>query len=182
MSYFPGHNNDYCVRMIVLLAFVVLVFLESPVMATGRLDFLLDDEFFGRDELVKWAGYGEEKLSTVEIGGKLLCHGGDARNKNSIDPVSGATVAIFCGKNAKTKSSWAKGSTDSTGSFLIDLPSHLHAIPNLEKICHVKVVGLPKTSPCCSRKHKPIKLTSSTGEGIRSYTTNNIHLVPHKHT
>ncbi|GFQ06803.1 hypothetical protein PHJA_002824300 [Phtheirospermum japonicum] len=163
-----------------MILLVFLVFLESPVIGTGRLDFLFDDEFLGRDDLVKWAGYGEEKLSTVEIGGKLLCHGGGAIVNPY--PVSGATVCVFCGKNSKMKKSWAKGSTDSSGSFLIDLPSHLHAIPNLEKTCHVRVVRLPKTSPCCSRKHKPIKLSSSMGEGIRSYTTNNIHLMPHKHT
>lgn len=89
-------------------------------------------------------------------------------------------MAVFCGTNGKTKKSWAKGSTGSYGEFLIDLPSHLHAIPNLEKICLVKVLHLPKSSPCgraFTGKHKRIKLTS-IGEGIRTYTTHNIDLIP----
>ncbi|KAK6124750.1 hypothetical protein DH2020_041502 [Rehmannia glutinosa] len=171
----------------ILFVFIVLVFLESPtIIATGKFNILA--EFSGREELVQWAGYGEEKLSTVEIGGRLLCHGGGARHKSTASihpyPVSGATVAVFCGTRGNIKKSWVKGSTDSFGNFLIDLPSHLHAIPNLEKICHVKVVHLPKSCTCrqpfTGKHYKPIKLTS-IGEGIRSYTTHDIHLMPHKH-
>ncbi|KAI3456586.1 hypothetical protein Pfo_013249 [Paulownia fortunei] len=180
MSYFLGHN-DFAK---IIFVFILFVFLESPAIAAGKLDLLA--ELSGREELVKWAGYGEEKLSTVVIGGKLLCHGAGAKEKTSVHPypVSGATVAVFCGTSGKMKKSFVKGSTDRSGDFLIDLPSHLHAIPNLEKICHVKVVNLPKSSPCrqpCIGKHKPIKLTS-IGEGIRGYTTHNIHLMPPRHT
>ncbi|XWS19276.1 hypothetical protein CRYUN_Cryun31cG0001800 [Craigia yunnanensis] len=32
--------------------------------------------------------------------------------------------------------------------FLIDLPSHLHGIPNLQKICAVKVLRIPSNSMC----------------------------------
>lgn len=39
-----------------------------------------------REESVNWAGYGEEKLSTVVIDGKVICH-----NKASMrmNPISG---------------------------------------------------------------------------------------------
>lgn len=98
-------------------------------------------------------------------------------------------MAMLCGTsegkmkmkmNTKTmKYSWtARGSTDSSGEFQIDVPSHLHAIPNLEKICHVRVVHLPTTCPCGGKAQmKPIKL-ASIGEGIRNYTTADIHLMP----
>ncbi|GER33811.1 pollen Ole e 1 allergen and extensin family protein [Striga asiatica] len=174
-SYF----DDFVKSKMFFFIIIVLVFLERPAMAARKSDFLADLFPTGRNEMVKWAGYGEDKLSTVVIGGKIICHGGDNIEKDS-NPVSGATVAVLCGSSRKRKKSWARTGTDDSGNFLIDLPSHLHAIPNLEKICHIKVVRLPKTSPCCSmRKHKSIKLTSNA-DGIRSYTTKDIHLKPHK--
>ncbi|KAG8385886.1 hypothetical protein BUALT_Bualt03G0091700 [Buddleja alternifolia] len=178
MSHFLGHKTF--VKMF-FFVFIVLIFLETPTIARGRLDLLA--ELSSRDELVDWAGYGEEKLSTVVIDGKLLCHA----DNTSIHPypISGASVAVICGTSRKTKKSWGKSRTDSYGDFVIDLPSHLHAIPNLEKICCVKVVHLPTSSPCqksVTRKHKGIEL-ASIREGIRSYTAHNIHLMPpHKHT
>ncbi|KAL0282355.1 UNVERIFIED_CONTAM: hypothetical protein Sradi_7263700 [Sesamum radiatum] len=170
------------VKMI-FLVFVVLVFLGSPAIATGKLDLLA--ELYGREEMVKWAGYGDEKLSTVLIDGKLLCRGSGGNDEAY--PVSGATVGVFCGARGKAKQAWSKGSTDSYGEFVIDVPSHLHAIPNLEKICHVKVVHLPTSSPCrqlCIGKHKWMMRLSSVGDGTRTYTTNNIRLMmpPQKHT
>ncbi|PIN09183.1 hypothetical protein CDL12_18235 [Handroanthus impetiginosus] len=186
MNHIFGHNS---ITRMIFIIFAVFVFLETPAIAsTGELSLSAAAELLsGSEELVKWAGYGEEKLSTVVVGGKLLCHGSGAKERTTVHPypVSGATVAVLCGKSGtRTKKSWAKGSTDSSGNFLIDLPSHLHAIPNLEKICHIKVVHLPKGSPCrqaCTRKLKRMELTSF-GEGIRSYTTHNIHLTPQKHT
>ncbi|GER52835.1 pollen Ole e 1 allergen and extensin family protein [Striga asiatica] len=181
MGCFLGQNN-FAKSMMFLFVFIVLVSMEWSAMAAQESDFLADIFSSGRDEMVQWAGYGEEKLSTVVIGGKILCSGGGAGEKTDSYPVSGARVAVLCGSRSKRKKTWAKTDTDSSGNFLIDLPSRLHAIPNLEKICHIKVVHLPKSSSCrLVRKHNPIQLTSNT-DGIRSYTTNNIHLMPHKHT
>ncbi|CAI9756683.1 unnamed protein product [Fraxinus pennsylvanica] len=132
-----------------------------------------------REDSVNWAGYGEEKLSTVVINGKVICH---SKASMRMNPISGASVAVLCGTNGATSKSWAEGTTDDHGEFFIDLPSHLHAIPNLESICCVKVHHLPESSPCrqsFTEKHKGIKLTS-IGEGIRTYTTHNIRLMPHK--
>ncbi|KAL0363117.1 UNVERIFIED_CONTAM: hypothetical protein Scaly_1266900 [Sesamum calycinum] len=95
-----------------------------PAIATGKLDLLA--ELYGREEMVKWAGYGDEKLSTVLIDGKLLCRGSGGNDEAY--PVSGATVGVFCGARGKAKQAWSKGSTDSYGEFVIDVPSHLHAI------------------------------------------------------
>nr|GEW68142.1 non-classical arabinogalactan protein [Tanacetum cinerariifolium] len=136
------------------------------------------------DELTRLAGYGEEKLSTVVVVGTLLC-----------DAFLRALVGVSCRrrttlnrKTSRTKSSnWVviKGKTDEYGDFHIDLPSHLHAIPNIEKRCFVRVFGLPKKSPChqsalTNHKHKRIELLSSSGNGIRAYSTRGIHLTTHK--
>ncbi|KAG8365334.1 hypothetical protein BUALT_Bualt18G0093900 [Buddleja alternifolia] len=176
ISRFLGHN-----ALVNMIFFVFIIFvLQTPAVANGNEDKLAELSS-KEEELVRWASYGEEKLSTVVISGKLLCHSA-AKDKLSSHPhpVSGASVAVFCGTSGRKKKSWARGSTSSYGEFLIDLPSHLHAIPNLEKICLVKVLHLPKSSPCrraFTGKHKAIKLTS-IGEGVRIYTTQKIHLLP----
>lgn len=55
-------------KMILLVVFVV-VFAGK---ATGEEELI--EELSSREEVVNWAGYGEDKLSTVVIDGKLLCH------------------------------------------------------------------------------------------------------------
>ncbi|KAK4369716.1 hypothetical protein RND71_009191 [Anisodus tanguticus] len=141
-----------------------------------------------RDDMIKMAGYGEEKLSTVFLHGKVVCHDDDYHGCNNIKddnlqlgprPIPGASVGVFCGSSGKERRSWARNTTDEDGDFLIDLPSHLHAIPNLEKACLVKV-HLPRNTICehaFRGKHKGLKLTS-IGDGIRTYTTHTIHLTP----
>ncbi|XP_073128670.1 uncharacterized protein [Henckelia pumila] len=176
MSRFMGGRLALIMKTAFLVFIVIIICVETPVEARRILNSEVDEL------LVDWAGYGEEKLSTVVISGKLVCHAG-ANDQISIhvpNPVSGASMAVFCVTNGSwTKKLWAKGKTDSYGEFIIDLPSHLHAIPNLEKTCQVKVLHLPKNSPCrqsFTGKHKGIKL-SSRHEGVRTYTTNNIHLM-----
>lgn len=72
---------------IVFSTFVLfMILIETPVLSAGRTRTEVDEL------LVNWAGYGEEKLSTVVISGKLLCHESTAPNaKTSIhsNPVSG---------------------------------------------------------------------------------------------
>lgn len=84
----------------------------------------------------------------------------------------GALVAVNCHINLnKGKSIWIKGVTDEYGDFTIDLPSHLHAIPNLDRKCSVKILRIPKNSlckPAYVRRHKELRL-SSVGNGIRTY-------------
>ncbi|GFQ03096.1 hypothetical protein PHJA_002453400 [Phtheirospermum japonicum] len=187
-------------KMIFFLVFVISVFIEiTPAIATAELS--------SRDEMVKLAGYGEDKLSTVVIGGKLICHAAPnyqiPRNPISVSGLgraslsrtlivparheqfathpytrTGATVAVFC---STAKKSWAQGNTNSYGEFIIDVPSNLHAIPNLEKICTVEILRLPKSSPCgraFTGKHKGIIKLSSIGGGVRLYTTDDIYLMP----
>ncbi|GKD15267.1 non-classical arabinogalactan protein [Tanacetum coccineum] len=112
------------------------------------------------DELTRFAGYVRRREA-------LYC--------------CGALVGVSCrhtSVNRKTRksSNWVvtKGKTDHYGDFHIDLPSHLHAIPNTEKRCFVRVLGLPKKSRChqsalTNYKHKRIELLSSSGNGIRAY-------------
>ena len=93
-------------------------------------------------------------------------------------------MGISCHTSGKVrKSNWVRGFTDKYGDFLIDLPSHLHAIPNLERVCLVKVLHMPKNSPCpkaFNGKPKGVKLLT-IDNGIRTYTTQTIHLTPQKH-
>ncbi|MBA0695156.1 hypothetical protein Goari_005388 [Gossypium aridum] len=59
---------------------------------------------------------------------------------------------------------------------MIDLPSHLHGVADLQKICTVKVIGIPKESMCRPafvKKHEHLRL-SSVGNGIRTYTAGRI--------
>lgn len=168
----------------VFLASIIFVYMETQAVSSSGEGTVGVADQSRRADVVHWSGYGEERLSTVVVEGRLLCHGAVDHHKLSryTSPVSDALIAVVCGTSGrrhKMKKSWAKGSTGNYGEFLIDLPSHLHAIPNLEKVCFVKVLHLPRNCPCrqaFTGKHKSIKLTVM-GEGIRAYTTHNIHLV-----
>ncbi|CAH9090497.1 unnamed protein product [Cuscuta epithymum] len=164
---------------LVFASMIFLAFLESPAAATVVANPLV--ELSGREELVVMGGYGEDKLSTVLIDGSVLCHPCDHLNRpNKPLPLSGASVGVSCNRKGKMRktSCEAHNTTDEQGYFLIDLPSHLHAIPNLEKTCTVRVVHLPKNSACHPnfiKKQKAISLTSNV-DGIRTYTSHKITL------
>ncbi|XP_041992957.1 uncharacterized protein LOC121743693 isoform X2 [Salvia splendens] len=125
-------------RLLIPKAFVVVfvVFIFGSSSLLGELSDM--------EEVVRWAGYGEEKLSTVVISGTIICNA-DQNPYSNPHPVSGAEVSVVCGAKRWPR---AKGRTDGSGKFAIDVPSHLHGVPNLEKVCHVRVVHLPPTSPC----------------------------------
>ncbi|KAL6640859.1 hypothetical protein ACP70R_019040 [Stipagrostis hirtigluma subsp. patula] len=92
----------------------------------------------------------------------------------------GAKVAVSCktdeGTNQVANAVFA--TTDEYGNFTIDLPSQLHATPNLEKACVVKVLQLPVDS--CRLHHRPSSTyglrLSSQEDGFRAYTTGVIRL------
>ncbi|XP_049380988.1 uncharacterized protein LOC125845515 [Solanum stenotomum] len=171
----------------------VLFFLSFFVLKTLGIErgVSIIESISMRDDVIKMAGYGEEKLSTVFIHGKIVCHEYHDHGCNNIiikddnfelgsTPIQGASVGVFCGSSGKTRRSWARNTTDEDGDFLIDLPSHLHAIPNLEKTCLVKVLHLPRNAICehaFRGKHKGLELIS-IGGGIRTYMTQTIHLTP----
>ncbi|XP_010505718.1 PREDICTED: uncharacterized protein LOC104782478 [Camelina sativa] len=146
--------------------FFFFFFFNGSFAAGGRL--------WSIREMSEMAGYGEHKLSSVVITGSVLCN----------TPVSGATVAIKCHTGFKKRSKWVKGVTDDSGEFVIHLPSHLHAIPQLEKACFVKPIHVPKHYHRCyhpfykSNTHKGIKLLSSRN-GFRVYSTGTIRLHGH---
>ncbi|KAJ4903943.1 Pollen Ole e 1 allergen and extensin family protein [Raphanus sativus] len=147
----------------ILLCFFLFFFFNGEFTAASK--------FWSRIEMAEMNGYGEHKLSSVVITGSLLCH----------TPVSGATVAIKCHTGFKKRSNWIKAVTDDFGEFAIHLPSHLHAIPHLEKACFVKPIHVPKHYRRCyktfskSNTHKGIKLVSSRN-GFRVYTSGTIRL------
>ncbi|TVU30748.1 hypothetical protein EJB05_22385 [Eragrostis curvula] len=94
--------------------------------------------------------------------------------------VIGAKVAVICeseGRNQVDSSAFA--TTDEYGNFTIDLPSQLHATPNLEKACTVKVLQFPVESSCQFAYHTRSTYglsLSSVEDGIRTYTTGVIRL------
>ena len=96
---------------------------------------------------------------------------------------AGASVAVTCHASGKKRRSiLAEGVTDENGDFIIDLPSELHAAPNLEKTCSVEVHRLPRSSLCQPgfvRKHRGIRL-SSVGNGIRTYSARTISFMDPK--
>ncbi|XP_057470620.1 uncharacterized protein LOC130759507 [Actinidia eriantha] len=176
VSHFLGCNNLVSLMFLMFMSF--LMFLATPAMAGRQINPLV--EFSSREELAEMAGYGEEKLSTVLVSGTVLCEAcSDENGQTNPQTMSGALVAVSCHTNQKTsKSNWVESTTDEFGDFLIDLPSHLHAIPNLDKRCLVKILRLPKNSPChpaFTGKQTGLKL-SSTANGIRTYTAENLYL------
>ncbi|PSR98385.1 Non-classical arabinogalactan protein [Actinidia chinensis var. chinensis] len=176
VSHFLGCNN--LVRLMFLMFMSFLLFLATHTMAGRQINPLV--EFSSREELAEMAGYGEEKLSTVLVSGTVLCEAcSDENGQTNPQTMSGALVAVSCQTNQKTsKSNWVESTTDEYGDFLIDLPSHLHAIPNLDKRCLVKILQLPKNSPChpaFTGKQAGLKL-SSAANGIRTYTAENLYL------
>ncbi|KAK8487463.1 hypothetical protein V6N13_032615 [Hibiscus sabdariffa] len=128
-------------------------------------------ELSSREEMVHMAGYGEEKLSTVLVTGSVVCEACQLPSQ----PISGAVIAVKC----KTKSAGTThATTDGYGDFIIDLPSYLHGIINLEKMCSIRIMRIPKKSMCrpaLVKKHKRLRL-SSVGNGIRTYTAGKIKL------
>ncbi|XP_010449652.1 PREDICTED: uncharacterized protein LOC104731856 [Camelina sativa] len=124
-------------------------------------------ERWTRNEMVEMAGYGEQKLSSVLLTATLL--------SSSSSPIHGATVGIKCHTRYRKGSKWIKGVTNESGKFVIDLPSHLHAIPDLDKACIIKTLSVPKPYRCSSKIHRGIQLLSSSS-GSRVYTAGNITL------
>ncbi|KAF4368800.1 hypothetical protein CsatB_012552 [Cannabis sativa] len=152
-------------------------FLSGIIISMAAAEYHHDQEnqLFGAyngEELSSIAGYGEEKLSTVLVTGSVLCETCLHAAHLHAWPVSGALVGVTCHINGqKGKSSWIKGVTDEYGDFTIDLPSHLHAIPHLDRKCSVKILRIPKNSlckPAYVKRHKSLSL-SSVGNGIRTY-------------
>ena len=183
--------------LFILRCFLLFLFLfQGAFAAAGKI--------WSRTEMVEMAGYGEQKLSSVIIAGSLLCDTSRPHLPSIAIPgtylfmslsicfillseyltwliLTGATVAIKCHTGYKRRSKWIKAVTDDLGEFEIDLPSQLHAIPDMENTCVVKPVHVPKLYRCNHRStntHKRIKLVSSTN-GFRVYTSGKIKLQGH---
>ncbi|GAY35414.1 hypothetical protein CUMW_016200 [Citrus unshiu] len=175
MSYFCGSGSKL-VRMMSYLMIIIIFLLEGSMAEEEEMSSSY--ELSTREELVQMAGYGEEKLSTVLVTGSVLCeaclHGQDDQLRAW--PITGALVSVYCHNSHRKIISKTQTFTDEYGDFMIDLPSHLHATPNLDKTCSVKVLRLPKNSHCRPayvKKHKGLKL-SSVGNGIRTYAAGRI--------
>nr|GMD47470.1 Non-classical arabinogalactan protein [Ipomoea batatas] len=189
MTPFHGGSTTSATAAMTAVSLVLTLFfiLDSPAAMGNPVVDLSSIE-----EVVNMAGYGEEKLSTVLIDGTVLCHpclyaekvaarDDGLRQPPPPQPISGASVGVFCG--GRWRRLWARNTTDEYGEFLIDLPSHLHALPNLHNICRVKILHLPRGSTCSTHpsfkgKGKGIKLTAIRDVGVRTYTAHNIHITP----
>lgn len=143
------------------------------------------EAYFSAEELVRIAGYGEEPVSTVLVSGQILCvlclrPGSDLLTFQ----LPGSKVAVTCKSEGPNTSTMAANSafatTDESGNFTIELPSRLHATPNLEDACSVTVLTLPPDS-ACHAGHSPgspyrLQPSSSEEDGVRTYTTGSIWL------
>ncbi|CAL9780160.1 unnamed protein product [Musa acuminata subsp. burmannicoides] len=160
----------------VLMAVLLFVFPTpcAAVMSEGAAMQL------AHAELVRVAGYGDERLSTVLVTGTLLCSARMHRSPGLFTSnVPGAKVAVACKTEGRRELSWAYGLTDDYGEFIVDLPSHLHANSKLEEDCIVRVLRVPKKGSLCDLvagvRSKHITL-SSVGESIRVYTVGTLIL------
>lgn len=82
---FIGHVD---LAKMIFSVFIIFVFLEiTPATAAGKHEDSVI-QLSRREELVNWASYGEEKLSTIVISGKLLCHAD--KHSGHPYPVSGS--------------------------------------------------------------------------------------------
>uniref|UniRef100_A0A0D3HC44 Uncharacterized protein n=1 Tax=Oryza barthii TaxID=65489 RepID=A0A0D3HC44_9ORYZ len=165
---------------------LLLLLLGAAMAAAPEAAAVMPMEaYFSPAELVRIAGYGEELVSTVIVSGKVVCElslrppGSDLL---SIE-LPGATVGVACETGGiKTMANSVFTVTDENGNFTIELPSRLHATPNLEKACSVKVLQLPLDCACWPRRspsyYHGIQLSSSE-DGIRSYKTGVIRLQHH---
>ncbi|WCJ28188.1 Pollen Ole e 1 allergen and extensin family protein [Euphorbia peplus] len=177
---------SYFSRFLKLISMMIMI-----MSLCGRLMAAEDDgennshiyQLSSREEMAKLAGYGEEKLSNVIITGSLLCQS-CFRGERQIQtwPLSGALVTINC-KGKRTRKNLVKAVTDEFGDFQIDLPSHLHGIPNLHKKCSVHAHRIPKSSAChptFATNQKMLTLMSAKN-GNRIYTTGRIKFL-HSHS
>ncbi|OAY76732.1 uncharacterized protein LOC109718056 [Ananas comosus] len=163
-------------------AAVAAVLLLASVVCSAAATAQQDSTFMhlSRAELARIAGYGEERLSSVLVTGALVCDacflpGPHLRTSN----IRGAKVAVACEiEEKRRKINWAYGTTDEYGEFIVDLPSHLHAIPRLDKDCAVRILHIPNDSHCRPTSHvNPRRIwLSSVGNSIRVYTTGAVRL------
>ncbi|WOK94455.1 hypothetical protein Cni_G03157 [Canna indica] len=181
----PQHESQSA-SVVLLLA---LLFMCSTFVSWAAAAALSEGAAMqlSRAELVRVAGYGDERLSTVLVTGTLLC---SACMKQSSGGglitfhVPGAKIGVACKLNGRRKEvSWAYGTTDEYGEFIVDLPSHLHAIRSLEEACLLRVLRIPTDSNCdlvsgIRYTSKRIRLTSTSvgDQGIRVYTTETLIL------
>ncbi|WVZ99475.1 hypothetical protein U9M48_044766 [Paspalum notatum var. saurae] len=161
---------------------VVLLLLAVAAEASAAVEPM--EVYFSAAELARVAGYGEEPVSSVSVAGQVACElclrpGSDLLTFE----LPGAKVAVTCeteGVNNHQAANSAFATTDEYGNFSIDLPSHLHATPNIEKACAVKVLQLPADTSC-RLGHRPgatygLMLLSSEEDGVRAYTAGVIRL------
>ncbi|XP_062204879.1 uncharacterized protein LOC133906930 [Phragmites australis] len=159
-----------------VLLFVAAVAADEEALPVEPMEL-----YFTPAELARIAGYGEEPVSSVSVSGQVACElclrpGSDLLTFE----LPGAKVAVICeteGRNQVANSAFA--TTDEFGNFTIDLPSQLHATPNLETACVVKVLQIPIDSLCRLRHRlgSTYGLKLSSGEdGVRAYTTGVIRL------
>ncbi|CAO2823570.1 unnamed protein product [Amaranthus hypochondriacus] len=200
-KFWSFHYQNIHVKLLIAALLVVLMVVNSECRPIAGKEVEEEEDkgvigmmkWASRDEMVYVAGYGEDKLSTLLITGTLLCnktclgskHGISNNNHHlglstQLQPISGALVGAKCDNNKKDQNcSWTRAVTDKYGEFIIDLPSHLHSITNLNKVCSITILHLPLNSICrdsiYSGNYFDLELLS-IGNGIRTYTTGKIEI------
>lgn len=170
-------------------AVVLMLLLAAATAAAAEEEALPMEAYFSAAELARIAGYGEEPVSSVSVSGQLTC-------ELCLRPGSpllalempGAKVAVTCDCESQhpipsdepDSLALVAATTDESGNFTIDLPARLHATPDLEKACAVKVLRLPAGSGSCRLRHRAgdayrLRLASAE-DGARAYTAGVIRL------
>ncbi|KAJ8760202.1 hypothetical protein K2173_011058 [Erythroxylum novogranatense] len=190
MSCSSGFAKNKNMKLTAMALFDVFFFFFTSIICLQASSMAEEDvkplyNYLSRNEMVKVAGYGEEKLSTVMVTGTALCEAclrGEPQLRSW--PIPGASVTVNCRTRGKLgeRTSSAQVVTDEFGDFVIDLPSRLHSIPDLERTCCLEVLRIPRNSSCRPahvRKQKTLKLLSADS-GTRHYsigTVNFLHLL-----
>ncbi|GAB2210966.1 hypothetical protein Droror1_Dr00016256 [Drosera rotundifolia] len=184
MSDFCGCGVNLVTMVFATHVILLFLYMAALVIVDAGGDMF---ELYSREEMVELAGYGEDKLSTVVITGTIHCHANSSSSLSlplhhpSSVPLSGALVATTCkgAGNMKKKRARVLAVTNEYGEFVLELPSHIHGILNLEKGCSVTIQWVPENSPCQSanfhRNNIALKI-SSVGNGIRTYTIGEVTL------
>lgn len=103
-STFFGHNKIVKTKMskIFMFFFFFFSFLVLESLAIERVSIV--ESIIMSEDMIKMAGYGEEKLSTVFIHGKVVCDNNSGCNNNNIKdeiselgprPIPGLCFSLF---------------------------------------------------------------------------------------
>lgn len=137
------------------------------------LGFLLTKSIKGRAESIGFAGYGEEKLSSVVVVGNVVCDTclKHQFSQESSHVIAGVLLALDCSINRKTTATVNVGESDEYGDFTVEVPSFFHLDERVMNRCSLRLLSSPEDSCNTPSTTAPSKLVLlSNSNGIRTYS------------